>query len=175
MAPGNQGGLASSEIGNLARLLAAERGMTDDRRHIVSGLLEKRRELAGEIVELERQTAQKRADLAHVIAVLRLYDPKAATEEVRPKQLAFRQRFFGNGELSRHCLNQLREAEGLAISADDIAIAAMKAKAMPLGDDPLRQKLVSTTLAALKRLTKREIVEKIGTGVGSRWKLTDLT
>jgi hypothetical protein len=139
--------------------------------HVISSLSRKRREIAGEIAELEKQAAQKRADLAHVNAVLRLYDPKAAEESVRPKQLAFRQRFFGNGELSRHCLNMLREAEGLAISADDIAIAAMKAKGMPLGDDPLRQKLVSTALAALKRLTKRGVVEKIGEGVGAKWKL----
>jgi hypothetical protein len=139
--------------------------------HVISSLSRKRREIAGEIVELEKQAAQKRADLAHVNAVLRLYDPKAAEESVRPKQLAFRQRFFGNGELSRHCLNTLREVEGLAITADDIAIAAMKAKGMPLGDDPLRQKLVSTTLAALKRLTKRGSVEKIGEGVGAMWKL----
>jgi hypothetical protein len=140
--------------------------------HVISSLIRKRREIAGEIAEIEKQAAQKRADLAHVNAVLRLYDPKAITEEVRPKQLAFRQRFFGNGELSRHCLNQLREAEGLAISADDIAIAAMKAKGMPLGDDPLRQKLVSTTLAALKRLTGRGAIAKIGQGVGARWRLT---
>jgi hypothetical protein len=114
----------------------------------------------------EKQTARKRADLAHVNAVLRLYNPKAAAEEVRPKQLAFRQRFFGNGELTRHCLNMLREAEGLAISADDIAVAAMKAKGMPQGDDRLRQKLVSTTLAALKRLSKKGVVEKLGAGAG---------
>jgi hypothetical protein len=141
--------------------------------HVISSLSRKRREIAGEIVELEKQAAQKRADLAHVNAVLRLYDPKAAEESVRPKQLAFRQRFFGNGELSRHCLNTLREVEGLAITADDIAIAAMKAKGMPLGDDPLRQKLVSTALAALKRLTKRGVVEKIGEGVGAKWKLAN--
>ncbi len=139
--------------------------------HVTSALSRKRRELAGEINEIEKQAAQKRADLAHVNAVLRLYDPKAAEEQVRPKQLAFRQRFFGNGELSRHCLNQLRETEGVAISADEIAIAAMKAKDMPLGDDPLRQKLVSTTLAALKRLSKKGIIEKIGDGVGARWRL----
>ncbi len=142
--------------------------------HVISSLSRKRREIAGEIAELEKQAAQQRADLAHVNAVLRLYDPKAAEESVRPKQLAFRQRFFGNGELSRHCLNALREAEGRAISADDIAITAMKAKGMPLGDDPLRQKLVSTTLAALKRLTQRGSVEKIGEGVGARWCLRQL-
>ena len=140
--------------------------------HVISSLSRKRREIAGEVADLEKQTAQKRADLAHVNAVLRLYDPKAAEESVRPKQLAFRQRFFGNGELTRHCLNTLRKAEGLAISADEIAIAAMKAKGMPLGDDPLRQQLLRTTLAALKRLIKRGAVEKIGEGVGARWRLT---
>jgi hypothetical protein len=98
-----------------------------------------------------------------------LFDPNAVTEHVRPKAIAHR--FFGNGGLSRHCINFLREAEGLAVSADDIAIAAMKAKGMPLGDDPLRQKLLNSTLYALKRLSKRGSVERIGEGVGSRWKL----
>ncbi len=141
--------------------------------NVISALKEKRAEIAGEIAELEKRTAQKRADLAHVNAVIRLYDPRAAIEHVRPKALAHRNRFFGNGELSRHCLDALREAEGLAISADDIAIAAMKGKDMPLGDDPLRQKLLNSTLYALKRLSKRGSVEKIGEGVGARWKLAD--
>lgn len=142
--------------------------------HVISALKEKRRELAGEIAEFEKQAAQKRADLAHVNAVLRLYDPRAAIEHVRPKALAHRNRFFGNGELSRHCLDFLRAAEGLSVSADDIAIAAMKAKGMPLGDDPLRQKLLNSTLYALKRLSKRGVVEKIGTGVGTKWTLANM-
>ena len=132
---------------------------------VISGLKEMRRELAGQIEDLEKRTAHKRADLAHVNAVLRLYDPSAAHDQVRPKAIAHRNRFFGNGELSRHCLDTLRSAEGLAIPADDIAIATMKAKGMPLGDDPLRQKLLRSTLYALKRLIQRGIVEKIGNGV----------
>lgn len=65
----------------------------------------------------------------------------------------------------------LRETQGIAIPADAIAIADITAKGMPLGDDPLRQKLLNSTLYALKRLTKRGVVEKLGTGVGSKWKL----
>jgi hypothetical protein len=42
---------------------------------------------------------------------------------------------------------------------------------MPLGDDPLRINLVNPTLYALKRLSKRGSVERIGEAVGSRWKL----
>ena len=68
---------------------------------------------------------------------------------------------------SRHCLNFLREAEGLAVSADYIAIAAMKAKGMLLGDDLLRQKPLNSTLYALRRLSKRGSLERIGALDGS--------
>jgi hypothetical protein len=46
-------------------------------------------------------------------------------------------------------------------------------RACPWATIPLRQKLVSTTLAALKRLSKKGVVEKLGAGagVGSEWKL----
>jgi hypothetical protein len=43
----------------------------------MSALREKRRELAGEFAELEKHAAQKRVDIPHVNAVLRLYDPRA--------------------------------------------------------------------------------------------------
>jgi hypothetical protein len=46
----------------------------------------------------------------------------------------------------------------------------MKAKGMPLGH-LLRQKLVSTTLSALKRLANRGSIEKIGEGVRAMWRL----
>jgi hypothetical protein len=64
--------------------------------------------------------------------------------------------------LLRHCPNFLREAEGLAVSADGIAIAVMKAKGMLLGDDPLRQKPLNSTLYALRRPSKRGSLERIG-------------
>jgi hypothetical protein len=127
-----------------------------------------------DIGELEKQTAQRRADLAHINAALRIFDPKAAIENIRSKQHSHRNRFFGNGELSRHCLDTLREAEGLQISADDIAIAAMKSEDMPLGDNPPRQRLLQSTLYALKQLRKRGSIEKIGEGVGAKWKIMDV-
>ena len=48
--------------------------------HVISALSKLRRNLAAEIADLEKQAAQKRADLAHVNAVLRLFDPNAAIE-----------------------------------------------------------------------------------------------
>jgi hypothetical protein len=88
---------------------------------IISGLRDKRSELAGQIVELEKQAMRLRADLAHVEATLRIFDPSAELERVVPRKLDNRAKWFKNGELSRHCREFLRLAGDRVVSADDIA------------------------------------------------------
>ena len=43
--------------------------------HVISALSNKRAELAGIVSQLERQLGQQRANLAHLDATMRLFDP----------------------------------------------------------------------------------------------------
>src|ERR1035441_5121762 len=53
---------------------------------LVIGLLSsKRAEIAGVIADLERQVAEQRAALLHLDATIRLFDPGARPETIRPK------------------------------------------------------------------------------------------
>ena len=49
--------------------------------HVIGALRNKRAELAGMLRQLEQQLVQQRANLAHVDATMRLFDP-----DIRPKR-----------------------------------------------------------------------------------------
>jgi hypothetical protein len=54
--------------------------------HVMSALRNKRAELAGTVVQLEQQLVRQRADLSHLDATMRLFDPDIRPNEIRPGQ-----------------------------------------------------------------------------------------
>jgi len=99
---------------------------------IISGLIEKRSEVSGLIADLEERLRQHRADLAHIDATLRLFDPEIKVGAIRAKQPA-RQRsgLFANGEISRR--EPIRRADGKPVTAEDIVRQAMTDKGLDPG------------------------------------------
>jgi hypothetical protein len=88
---------------------------------IINGLIDKRAELSALITDLEERKHQARADLAHIDAPLRLFDPQAVPASIKPKAPAApRSGFFANGEISRRCREAVRQAGGDPVSAEDI-------------------------------------------------------
>jgi hypothetical protein len=80
---------------------------------IIHALVEKRAEVSGIIADLEEQTRQARADLAHIDATLRLFDPEIQVAAIRAKQPAkSRNGAFANGEISKRCREAIRRAGG---------------------------------------------------------------
>jgi hypothetical protein len=80
--------------------------------HITSTLRAKRAEIGGYVVELERKLKQQRASLAHIDATIRLFAPGLNPDAIPPKRSYRRTRYFAKGELSRRCLDVLRDAKG---------------------------------------------------------------
>lgn len=76
------------------------------------GLRRKRARLAGEIESIERHIIAKREALAHVEAVLLIFEPASNPELIASIRPAPRGLFFRHGEQSRLCLEALREARG---------------------------------------------------------------
>jgi hypothetical protein len=142
--------------------------MTD---HVVSALIAKRAELAGIIAELERQRDQYRADLTHIDGALRLFGSPIDPESIRPKRRYRRTRYFGRNELSRLCLDVLREAADEPILADEIAGRVMSIKGFDAGDAALWAAIRVQVGSVLKALHRRGVAESIGRGRGARWKL----
>lgn len=139
--------------------------------HVISALIAKRVELAGIIAELEQQLAQYRADLTHIDAALRLFGSQIDPESIRPKRRYRRTRYFARNELSRLCLDVLREAEGELILTDEIAGRVMARKGFDATDPALRAVIRDQVGSALKALRRRGAAESIGRGRGARWKL----
>jgi hypothetical protein len=134
-------------------------------------LIEKRRELAGVIDELQRQLDQHRADLTHIDGVLRVLATDLDPETIRPKRAYRRNRYFARNELSRLCLGVLRTAAGELLSADDIAARVIAVKGFNPGDVILRATVREQIGSTVKRLHREGIIEKLGAGRASRWKL----
>nr|WP_294563042.1 hypothetical protein [uncultured Rhodopila sp.] len=76
--------------------------------HVISALSNKRAELAGIVSQLERQLGQQRANLAHLDATMRLFDPDIRTNTIRPKQQRARNAWFRPGECLRLIYDELR-------------------------------------------------------------------
>ena len=138
---------------------------------VIAGLTERASEIRGQIAVLEGQIAKHRADLAHVMATLRLFDPTAAEKRVRVKRPARpRATYFATGEIARRCRNALRDADG-PISADDIAFKAMREKGLDPADGALRADMSRRLLWALHKLGKDGKAKRLGGGASARWAL----
>jgi len=78
--------------------------------HVIGALRSKRAELAGMLRQLEQQLAQQRANLAHLDATMRLFDPHIRPKDIRPRQPRERNAWFRPGECLRLIYDELREA-----------------------------------------------------------------
>src|SRR3954466_6750380 len=89
---------------------------------VLSGLIAKRAALSGEVEALTTRIANLRADLAHLDAVIRIMDPAAEPESIKPRVPRNHCDWFGRGELARLAMEVVRDAPE-PITAIDIARA----------------------------------------------------
>ena len=136
--------------------------------HVIGALRNKRAELAGMLRQLEQQLAQQRANLAHVDATMRLFDPDIRPKDIRPKQPWARNAWFRPGECLRLIYDELREATQ-PVTTRELAEQIMRAKAIPAADNDRRERVQKTLLATLNR-AKQTIVRVETAGV-VRWRL----
>jgi hypothetical protein len=135
--------------------------------HVVSALCAKRAEISGYIADLERKINRQRAALANVDATIRLFSPGANPDVIPPKRGYRRTRYFATGELSRMCLDALRNADGKPIAAGDIAKATIAEKGLQADARAITEMM----LTVLRRLRKRGTVVKHGTSRNTQWAL----
>jgi hypothetical protein len=136
--------------------------------HVVGALRNKRAELTGILRQLEQQLVQQRADLAHLDAAMRLFDPEIRPNDIRPKQPRARNVWFRPGECLRLIYDALREATQ-PVTTRELAERIMRVKAMPAADDRRRELVQKTLLGSLNR-AKKTIARVEAAGVVS-WRL----
>jgi hypothetical protein len=136
-------------------------------------LTAKRAELISIILDLEHKLSQSRADLAHIDATLRVFDPDYMPRQVRNAISRYpRSDYFEHGEITRSALEFLRTTTMPSATASDIAVKIMKDKGLEAGDHRMRLDFVRRILRMLQRQSEKGTIERIGRGQGVRWSLS---
>jgi multidrug resistance efflux pump len=137
---------------------------------IVGALVEKAAEIRGRIATLEGEIAREKEALAHLQATLRMFDPRQDVRNVKPRRARLRRTsHFAQGEIISRCRDALRDAEA-PVSAEDIARKALADKGLSPEDGKLRSDFITRILWGLQRMHATGKAEKIGHGLGVRWK-----
>jgi hypothetical protein len=136
--------------------------------HVIGALRNKRAELAGILRQLEQQLVQQRANLAHVDATMRLFDPDIRPNDIRPKLPRERNAWFRQGECLRLVYDELREASQ-PMTTRQLAEQIMRVKAIPAADDQRRERVQKTLLASLNRA--KQTIARVEIAGVVRWRL----
>src|SRR4051794_27567556 len=130
-----------------------------------AALIRKRAELAGEVEALDARCDQLRADLAHLDAVIRIMDPAAEPESIKPRVPRNHCDWFGRGELARLAMEVVRDAPE-PITAIDIARAVIVRKGLEPSPYASRRVkgMVDATLRRREGLMERVVygLRKVG-------------
>lgn len=137
---------------------------------VVEALLAKRGDIGKDIADLERQVRKHKAEIAKIDATIELFAPNIRQARREVSRFA-RSAHFVTGELTRRCQTALREANGQPVTADSIALQAMREKGLDLGAGELRQDMARRILWTLNRMLPRGAVVKRGNGAGAEWAL----
>jgi hypothetical protein len=136
----------------------------------ILGLRRKRARIAGEIAQAERRIEPLREALAHLDAVLRIFDATSNPELIPAIRPTTRGAFFRRGEQMRLCLEALREAKG-PLRARSVAEYAMLEKGLPVDDRRVCEGIADQVRIALTRLERRGVVRKVMVAPEVWWEL----
>jgi len=135
---------------------------------IVSSLREKRLEMTGILEGLERQACERRADLAHLDATIRLFDPSDILVAVQPVRRRHYNDWFRPGECRRWIHEVLRDATK-PMTTREIVEKVMTAKQLSGADARARELIHKTVLGSLNRAT--ETIERTRAAGSAAWRV----
>jgi hypothetical protein len=139
----------------------------------VNALRNRRAKIVGEIEFHQGRIGKLRADLVHLDATMRLFDPATDPDDIGAHQhRPTRTHYFEKGELAQRIYAALRESD--TTCAIDLAVAAMADREIDKGDGKIRRDFVSRFSNQLHDFGRRRIIERIGSGPGVRWKLVPI-
>jgi hypothetical protein len=110
---------------------------------------------------MERQIRRHRSEVMQIDATILLFapNPRRAKRDVSRFE---RSAHFMTGELTRRCQTAFWEAKERPVTADEIAVQALKVKNLDLGDEALRQDITRRFMWTLTRMLKTGSVTKQG-------------
>jgi hypothetical protein len=136
---------------------------------IITRLRTKRGEIFEALECLGRQVEQHRADLTHLDATIRLFDPDAEVAAPGPQGRARKRNdWFRPGECRRRIHDVLRDAVA-PMTTRAIVEAVMTAKTLPAGDSRARELIHKTVLGSLNRAT--DTIERTQAAGSVAWRV----
>ena len=136
--------------------------------HVISGLVAKRAELTGLAEHHARELDRIDAELKHLDATIKLFDPEMDLRTLPPKRFREANKIFRQGESSRLILEVLREA-GTSLNTTEIAQRIADKKKL---DADQVKAVRDTVLDALRRAERKGIACQIGReGMALVWQL----
>lgn len=136
---------------------------------VVHGLIARRAETVGQVAAAQELLARLMADLDHLDATIRIFEPNIDLEElpmkkVPPPNAAFR------GEIQRFLLHTLRNAS-VPMTTLQLATAIMENRNLNVADKALHRKIAQRTGHSLGKLRRNGFVqsEKANAGGLLRW------
>lgn len=126
-----------------------KRSKTETFEHTINGLLTKRADLFNEAERLRDRQAELKNDVAAIDRALDVLGFTGDLDSIMPRQKVVR--LFGQGELLRACLHELRHADG-PMTSRDIARAIVETR----GDDPNDRRYLSDMTRRISKCLRRE-------------------
>jgi hypothetical protein len=118
--------------------------------HVISALRSKRAELSGELVAAEKRIVQLRADIASLDGTIRLFDPTAEPDKIRPILRRKKPTLIPRGQCSRAVLDMLRHADA-PMTVREIAAQLAARYQMDASDRDAMKALVAKVRNTLAR------------------------
>lgn len=139
---------------------------------LIAGLVAKREEAQKTLIALRKQAAAKKDEISKLDQAIHVLAPDMRSARRIATRHA-RSRHFVSGELSRRCRDAIREADGAGVTAEDIALQAMRDKGIPESNTELREDFTKRLLWTLNRFMLKGDVLKEGWGTAARWKVKE--
>ena len=145
----------------MSRLRTSRYARTDllERPNTIAGLVDKRREIAGKIEFTQRSLNELIADLDHIDATIRIFDPDADVTLHKPKIYPTKHGAF-KGEMRRFVMAALRQAAG-PITSLEIAKGVMQGRGLAANDDRTTILIRKRVGACLWKLSKSGVVRQV--------------
>src|SRR5438067_1403764 len=143
--------------------------LPDEQPITVNALRNMRARITGEIQMHNREIGRLRAELIHLDATMRLFDPTTDPEIIPALRLLPRRAdYFGRGELTQRIYDAFRANE--TVSAKELADQAMIEKSVPEDDRAIRTEFKVRFQGIFHNLRRRGTIDNVGEGKGVRWK-----
>ena len=142
----------------------------DEQPIAVNALRNMRAKISGKIAMHTREIDRPRAELIHIDATLRLFDPETDPNGIPAvRYYPKRTEWFARGEVTRRLYEAFRN-EGV-IWPNEVARRAIAENGISEADSKVVQDIISIFTHVAAYLTRRGKLVKIGKGRDARWKV----